>query len=125
MTFFTLDEDDIPPDERDVLTVSAVLQITEFRLFELAYQRWFGEATSEQAIERFYAAYMFQAVVPPWVRQYCRAVLERDRAQSLDPTEFGVYPHEENLSTFQRGINYILVVSFVVVTLHLIAILIV
>jgi hypothetical protein len=124
MTFFTLDEDEIPPDELEVLRVSSILQITEFHLFELAYHRWFGKNANEAHIEKHFTAYMFGRMVPPWVRQFCRDVLRRDRDGTLNPTEFGVFPREESLSQYQRGINYILVIVIIVLTLHLVAVLV-
>ena len=54
MTFFSYDDDEVDQDSRDVLSVSSILQITEFHLFELAYQRWFGEEASEQKVENYY-----------------------------------------------------------------------
>lgn len=124
MTFFTLDEDEIAPDERDVLTASAILSITEFHLFELAYEHWFGEKAGEKGIERYYVPYMFRSVVPPWVRQYCRDVLARDREGRLNPRDFGVLPREESPTMVQRGLRYVFIVLLVMVTLHLVAFLV-
>lgn len=124
MTFFTLDEDGLEPDARAVLSASALLEITEFRLFELAYQRWFGEAAAEKTIERFFTAYMFRSVVPPWVRQFCRDVLSRDGSGELEPREFGVLPREESDTMVARGLRYGTLIVFVLVALHLLAILV-
>ncbi len=124
MTFFTFDEDEITPDEQDVLSASSILHITEFHLFELAYKQWFGEDAGAQDIERFYTPYMFGAVVPHWVRQYCRDVLACDREGRLDPKDFGVFPREVSETMFQRGIRYAFVIVFIMVTLHLVAFLV-
>ena len=124
MTFFTSDEDEIAPDARDVLSASAILSISEFRLFELAYERWFGESAGEKRIEGFYVPYMFRSVVPHWVRQYCREVLICDREGRLNPVQFGVLPREESATLFQQGLRYAFVIVLVMVTLHLIAFLV-
>lgn len=124
MTFFTYDDDEIAQDTRDVLEASSELQITEFRLFELAYVRWFGEHLSEDKLERFYIGYMFQAVAPFWVRHFCREVLDHARSGELDPAKFGVFPVPASQGMFDRGIRYSLVVLLVITTLHLIAILV-
>ena len=125
MTFFSYDDDDeVEQDTLDVLSASAILEITEFRLFELAYQRWFGEPPLEQKLEPIYTAYMFRANAPFWVRQFCRDVMARDRTGTLDPTEFGVYPAPEIETMFNRGIRYTMVVLLVMVTLHLVAVLV-
>lgn len=124
MTFFTYDDDEIEPDTRDVLEASAELQITEFRLFELAYHRWFGEFLSEQKMEQFYTGYMFNAIAPYWVRQFCRDVIERAKRGQLDPREFGVFPAPISDSMFNRGVRYGFVVFVVITTLHLVAVLV-
>lgn len=124
MTFFTIDEDEVPQDTRDVLAASAVLEITEFRLFELAYTRWFGEPASEKKVERYYEVYMFRAIAPFWVRQFCREVMDQARLDRLDPTQFGVFPLPESETMFQRGIRYSMVVAFVMLILHLVAIIV-
>lgn len=123
MTFFTYD-DDLDPDERNVLEASAVLQITEFHLFELAYERWFGEEATEQKVEPFYIAYMFRTVIPPWVRHFARDVVTEDRAGHLDPTAFGVFPREESVSRLVLGLRYAAVILTTLVGLHLAAILV-
>lgn len=124
MTFFTYDDDEIAQDTRDVLAASSELQITEFRLFELAYHRWFGEYLSEKKMERFYAGYMFNASAPFWVRHFCRDVLEHARNGNLEPEKFGVFPVPFSDSLFNRGIRYSLVVLVVITTLHLVAVLV-
>ncbi len=124
MTFFSYDDDDIEQDTLDVLSASSILEITEFRLFELAYERWFGEPPPQEKLEPVYTLYMFRANAPFWVRQFCREVLSREKNGSLDPTEFGVFPAPHSQTMFQRGLGYGMVIVFVMLTLHLIAILV-
>lgn len=124
MTFFSYDDDDIEQDALDVLSASSVLEITEFHLFELAYERWFGEPPLQEKLESVYTLYMFRANAPFWVRQYCREVLTREKNGMLDPTEFGVFPAPHSQTMFQRGLGYGMVIVFVMLTLHLIAILV-
>lgn len=124
MTFFTYDDDGIEQDTLDVLTASSALEITEFRLFELAYERWFGEPPIEEKMEPIYIRYMFRANAPFWVRQFCREVMAREKSGALDPREFGVFPAPESDSMVQRGLRYGMVILFVMLALHLVAILV-
>lgn len=124
MTFFTYDDDEIAQDTRDVLAASSELQITEFRLFELAYFRWFGEHLGEEKIERFYVGYMFKATAPFWVRHFCREVLEHAKTGELDPTKFGVFPVPVSHGLVNRGIRHGFVILLVIATLHLVAFLV-
>lgn len=124
MTFFSYDDDEVAQDTLDVLEASSILQITEFHLFELAYRRWFGDAPAEKRLESIYTAYMFRAIAPFWVRQFCRDVMARERSGCLDPAEFGVLPVPESASMVQRGVRYSMVVVLVMLALHLVAILV-
>ena len=82
-------EDEASADARAVVDAAWALQIGEFDLFRLAHRQWYGTEAEERALERRFAHYMFHESVPPWVRQYCRAVLERQREGRLDRRDFG------------------------------------
>ncbi len=88
--FFVDTEKSIAPDVRDVLDVAALLQVTEFHLFHIAYRYWHGRDASDGSIERLFVPYMFRSVVPFWVRQLCRRVLQAHAEGTLDPAEFGL-----------------------------------
>jgi hypothetical protein len=88
--FFVECEKSIPLDVRNVLDTAAMLQVTEFNLFRIAYRHWHGCDASERSIEQFFVPYMFRSIVPYWVRQLCRHVLRADAEGTLDPAEFGV-----------------------------------
>lgn len=93
--FFGECEKSIPLDTRNVLDAAAVLQVTEFHLFQIAYRHWYGRHASERSIERFFVPYMFRSVVPYWVRQLCRRVLRASAEGKLNPAEFGLERNEE------------------------------
>jgi len=76
----------------DVLDASSALEITEFRLFELAYTHWYGKSANKDFIERQFAAYMFAQRVPGWVRHFSRDILKLQARGQLDPKSFGVWP---------------------------------
>lgn len=81
----------ISADVAAVLDASAVLEVTEFRLFELAWRDWFGRAPDERRLERYFAAYMFAERVPHWVRRFARHILALDAQGRLDPRSFGIW----------------------------------
>ena len=62
-------------DSRQVVSAANVLNVTEFRLFELAYREWFGCTGKEVELEKLYALYWFTGLAPDWVRHYSRQVL--------------------------------------------------
>lgn len=74
-----------------VLDASAALEVTEFRLFELAYQDWYGKRPDNSAMEKLFAAYMFANRVPGWVRHFSRKILALQSQDRLDPRVYGVW----------------------------------
>ena len=124
MTFFTTDDHEVPQDTRDVLSASCLLQITEFHLFELAYERWFGRPAREGELEECFARYMFAFRAPFWVRQYCRDVELTESRGTLNPRDFGVLPREVPDTWMRRGLRHASLLLLVVVTMHLVAILV-
>lgn len=62
-------------DSQQVQTAANVLNVTEFRLFELAYREWFGELCQEGEMESVYMLYWFTGLAPVWVRHYSRHVV--------------------------------------------------
>jgi len=75
----------------DVLDASSALEVTEFRLFELAYKHWYGKFANKGFMERHFAAYMFAQRVPGWVRHFSRNILKLQAQGQLDPKSFGIW----------------------------------
>jgi hypothetical protein len=124
MTFFSSDDDTVPRDTLEVLAASSLLQITEFHLFELAYERWFGRQPRERELEACFARYMFASHAPFWVRQYCRDVSIVDSKGLLDPRDFGVLPRRVPDTWVRRGLRHASALLLLIITLHLVAILV-
>ncbi len=59
-----------------VLWSAEILDTSEFEVFEMAYQAWYRETPDVNRLERIFADYMFDEVVPFWVRQFTRTTLE-------------------------------------------------
>jgi len=74
-----------------VLDASAALEVTEFRLFQLAFADWYGKSAREEFMERQFAAYMFAQRVPNWVRHFARKILDLHAQGQLEPKSFGVW----------------------------------
>ncbi len=97
--FFVECEKSIPLDVRNVLDTAALLQVTEFNLFRIAYRHWHGCDASERSIEQFFVPYMFRSIVPYWVRQLCRHVLQADAEGTLAPAELGLTQPVERVNS--------------------------
>lgn len=83
-------EEDLPRELADILTAAALLDTTEFVVFRLAYQQWFGRRPGDPVIEPYFSAYMFNEKVPPWVSHFTRRVIELDASGKLNPRQLGV-----------------------------------
>lgn len=74
-----------------VLDASSVLEVTEFRLFELAFKDWYGKNADESVIEKHFADYMFASRIPGWARQFSRKILKLHAEGRLNPQHFNVF----------------------------------
>ncbi len=101
-------EEDIPDDVWGVLRSSALLEVGEFRVFEIAYEDWHGEAGDEKMIEKHFTGYMFNDRVPPWVRHFCKKVLKLDSEEALDPADFGIVLKPASREQINKGLEAIM-----------------
>lgn len=102
------DEHKIPKDVRGVLRASALLSVGEFRVFEIAYKEWHGEDGEESLIEKYFTRYMFNDIVPPWVRHFCNKILKLDSEGILDPSDFGIVRHQASRAQVNKGLEAIM-----------------
>ncbi len=119
--FFSLDEDDLPPDCRDVLNTAAVLETTEFNVFCLAHRHWFGGVLPDGAMERFYVPYMLEDIVPPWVRSFCRVVLDAYQRGELDIRQYVKPETPVSTTTFRQIKKHLVTAAIAVIVLLVLA----
>ncbi len=113
--------DDTPQDLRNVLDTAGLLEITEFEVFRIAYERWYGCAVKDSVLEPFFTAYMFNDVVPFWVREFTRVVHRLNRSGELDPRSFGILQPRYRRAAATRGLRYPLIAVMVVTALFILA----
>ncbi len=101
-------EEKLPADVWGVLRASALLGVGEFRVFEIAYKEWYGEAGKEKMIEKHFTGYMFNDRVPPWVRHFCKKVLKLDSEEALDPADFGIVRNPATREQINKGLEAIM-----------------
>jgi hypothetical protein len=102
------DEKKMPADVAVVLEAAALLEVTEFELFRIAYRRWFGADIRDRELERFYLPYMFGSQGPPWARPLTRTVSAEAEAEALDPRSYGIMPRPLSMDMYNRGLRYFL-----------------
>jgi hypothetical protein len=111
------DEKRMSADVADVLEASALLQVTEFELFGIAWRRWHGGAIADRDLEPYYLPYMFRGQVPLWVRQLARQVIVEAEASRLDPASYGIVPRQLTMDMYNRGLRYCLWLAIIFATL--------
>jgi hypothetical protein len=77
-------------DAEAVCFVAGLFDISEFKLFEIAYANWFGSEATEKAIDAFFGSYLKTGLVPFWLRDMVRRIICNHRKGDLSPGEFGI-----------------------------------
>lgn len=108
---------ELPKDVESVLKASALLDITEYELFQLAYARWHGGMADRATLEPFFVHYMFDLVVPLWVRHFARLVEELWRRGRLDREALGVARLPNTTEMVRNGVRYSVIIGIVLVSI--------
>lgn len=114
-------KDTIKSEVRAVLNASALLEISEYDIFRLAYRRWYGEMPDERALERLFGAYLFSEVVPLWVTSFARLVEQQHRQGSLDRNALGITEVRQPGQMVYRGLLAIAAIVVVMTVLLVLA----
>lgn len=114
-------DENLAPDIDSVLNATALLDITEWDFFNLAYNRWHGEPAKDDIMEPIFAAYMFNDVVPLWARHFARLVERLYRRGTLDRRELGVDRLPSSSQMVTRGMRYTVMVTAIIVMLIVLA----
>ncbi len=101
-------------DYEGIANSAALLQISEFRFFEIAYASWYGGMIPEREMECIFCSYLFEGLVPHWARQIARKVLTLHRQGKLDPRLFNIERRELSPEQRARGEWYVIVLLFTV-----------
>jgi hypothetical protein len=113
------DEGRIPEDVWAVLKTASLLSVGEFRVFEIAYEQWYGEAGEEKHIEKYFTSYMFNDIVPVWVRHFCKKVVKLDGNDALDPAAFGIVRPAATMERRNRGLEFIMALVLIMIVFFL------
>ena len=128
-TLIKPDWDDNPKRSK-ILHAANLLQIGEFQLIQLAYKVWYNKDLPEDKINKIFSEYMVTGIIPIWVTFYAQDILKLNKANVLDAynEKYHTYDHEfgEYISNRKqrrrRGIFYVIIIGFVFVASHYMAI---
>ena len=118
------------PKRSEILSAANLLQIGEFQLIQLAYKVWYKENLPEDKINLIFEEYMIRGIIPIWVTYYAENIIKLDNANVLNnyDEKYHVYDHEfgaymyDNKQRRRRGILYAIIISFVFIATHYMAI---
>ena len=118
------------PKRSVVIQAANLIQIGEFQLIQLAYKNWYKDDLPEDKINIIFKEYMVTGIIPMWVTYYAKDIIKLDKANVLDSynKKYHIYDHEfgEHISDEKqrktRGIFYTILIGFVFVASHYIAI---
>jgi len=107
-----------PRDVADVLESAGLLEVSEYRVIELAHAAWFGEANTRRArrsLDGYFFDYLYRDQVPPWLRAFTREVVLRAREGRFDPADYGIRYAPPTPTMIYLGIRYAVWVVLAVV----------
>jgi hypothetical protein len=70
--------------------IAAVLQISEYELFRIAYRNWHDHPVSETRLDALFKEYLGTGDVPYWVNDFTRKAHEKFLAGELDYRDYGI-----------------------------------
>ena len=73
-----------------VAFIAAILQISEYELFRIAYQKWFNRPISENRLDSLFKGYLATGDVPYWVNDFARKAHEKFKAGELNYKDYGI-----------------------------------
>jgi len=92
MGWISFQYEDMPADCVLVANTAGLLEITEFRLFQLAFGDWYGREIRDYEADDYFTAFMYYDRVPFWVRRFCHKIQDLREEGHLDPRNFGINP---------------------------------
>ena len=118
------------PKRSEVIHAANLIQIGEFQLIQLAYKDWYNEELHENKINNIFNEYMLTGIIPIWVTEYAQTIIKLEKANVLDyyNDKYHVYDHEfgkhisDEKQRKSRGIFYTILIGFVFVASHYLAI---
>lgn len=80
-----------PPQDMELVNRAAeTAAVSEFDLFQAAWQQWHGSRPEAKRLEPVFARYLSDGKAPGFVRHYARRVLDASRAGEIDPIALGL-----------------------------------
>lgn len=103
---------------KDLIAVAvsaSLLQVSEFKCFQIAYAQWFGHELDERSMEGIFSAYLKDLTIPHWVRHFTRKVFHLEVQGKLNPEDFNIERPGNTRKTRIQGVCYSLLMLIITV----------
>lgn len=114
---FLFHDKPLSPDLQVLLDAVALLDISEFHLFELAYKDWYGKPAITEKLEDVFVRYMYREEIPFWVRHYAREIIQQRGKRQDDRFPREPLQHSATRPAIRRGLRVLLGLIFILVFL--------
>jgi hypothetical protein len=94
-------------DAEAVCFAASLLDISEFRLFEIAHVNWFGSKAPKKAMEGFFGNYLHSGLVPFWLRHMVRSIINKHWKGNLAAREFGI--EQPHVSPSEKRVGWLVI----------------
>ncbi len=117
---FTGGKDD--NDLKGVVDTASALNVSEFEVFCLAYQNWFGHTADMGEIDAVFGRYMDTTMAPMWVRDFTRRVQEMREENQLDAAAFNIEapPPTTYWTAFLGGMAFASMIMIIALLVYLV-----
>lgn len=78
-------------DAAMVCRAAEIAEVSEFDLFQAAWQGWNGKLPDEHGLERLFSCYLHEQQVPGFVRHFARRVIDDAAAGRLNRDTLGLH----------------------------------
>lgn len=98
-----------------IIQASSLLEISEYRLFQIAHQVWYGHGIPDRRLEKLFHDYLFFETAPFWVGRFAKTILSLYEKGCLDPAKYDIYSPDVDEKELRRGKCYMVVLAFVII----------
>ncbi len=109
-------------DTVEVTNASAMLQVSEYRFFQIAYRIWYGRESDESSMDLYFKDYIINGRVPHWVRSLARKVLRRAASGDISLEEFGIKVPASTTGMKIKGVLLIILLALICIVFYLVVI---
>jgi hypothetical protein len=96
--------------EESLSRAAAFLDVSEYRVLEIAYPSWFGRQAESGTIEHAFDEYLERGVIPFWARFFIRSLMDRTEESGCLVRIIEVEPPELTVPQKVRGAGLLLLI---------------